>query len=406
MKTSVLSILYLLQKNRVNQQGVCPIRCRITYNKKRKTFSTGFFIKPENWHSKQQLAKPPSKDNEYINTQLSLIKANINQAFLVLQVNEYVFDVEDVYLQYKGKNVKSSKTLMEVFELHNTRMKKLIGIEYTNSTYRKFIEAKTHTANFIKHQYKKNDILLEAIKMNFLKDFDYYLKTEESHKQITINKSIQRVRKIIKLALAEGYLQRDPFILYKPKKYEKKIAYLTEQELASLEDYKFAQTRLTQVRDMFVFCCYTGLAYAEMNNLSNKHIIKGFDGNLWIEMYRQKTQSKVSVPLLPKALNILEKYGGLASKSKSLLPVISNQKFNSYLKEIAVIVSIDKRLTHHMARKTFATTVLLYNDVPMEIVSQLLGHSSIKITQGHYAKVVQSKVSEHVLKLGKKLNKK
>jgi len=406
MEPNTIKVLFLISATRINQQGLVPLICRITYKRKRKQFATGFFIKPENWHSKQQLAKPPTKDNEYINTQLSLIKANINQAFLVLQVNENVFDVEDIYLQYKGKNVKSSKTLMEVFELHNSRMKKLIGIEYTNSTYRKFIEAKTHTANFIKHQYNKNDILLEAIKMNFLKDFDYYLKTEESHKQITINKSIQRVRKIIKLALAEGYLQRDPFILYKPKKYEKKIAYLTEQELASLEEYEFAQQRLAQVRDMFVFCCYTGLAYAEMNNLSNKHIIKGFDGNLWIEMYRQKTQSKVSVPLLPKALNILEKYGGLASKSKRLLPVISNQKFNSYLKEIAVVVSIDKRLTHHMARKTFATTVLLYNDVPMEIVSQLLGHSSIKITQGHYAKVVQSKVSEHVLKLGKKLNKK
>ncbi len=296
--------------------------------------------------------------------------------------------------------------LMEVFNLHNLRMKKLTGIEYTQSTYSKFIEAKNHTANFIKFQYKKNDMLLESIKPNFLTDFDYYLKTEKGHKQITINKSIQRVRKVIKLALAEGFLQKGPFILYKPKKYEKKISYLTSKEQKVLEKHKFAQTRLEQVRDMFVFCCYTGLTYAEMSNLTKEHLSQGFDRLQWIDMYKQKTKSKVSVPLLPKASEILLKYKVAEAYTERLLPVISNQKFNSYLKEIAVIVRINKRLTHHIARKTFATTVLLYNDVPMEIVSELLGHSSIKITQGHYAKVVQKKVSEHVVKLSKKLNKK
>ena len=153
--------------------------------------------------------------------------------------------------------------------------------------------------------------------------------------------------------------------------------------------YQFAQKRLAQVRDMFVFCCYTGLAYAEMSNLSKEHLVIGFDGNTWIQMFRQKTNTSVSVPLLNKAKEILEKY----NNNNELLPVITNQKFNSYLKEIAVIVGIAKRLTHHIARKTFASTVLLYNDVPMEIVSELLGHSSMKITQDSYGKVVQKKIS-------------
>lgn len=281
-------------------------------------------------------------------------------------------------------------------------MNKLIGIEYTKATYNKFKEAKNHISNFIKFQYKKADILLDSINQNFLDDFDFYLKSEKNQKQITINKSIQRVRKIIKLALAKGYLKHDPFILYKPKKYETKVVYLTHKELDKLEKHVFKQARLNQVKDMFIFCCYTGLAYQEMSSLREEHLIKGFDGGVWIQMMRQKTKSKVSIPLLPTASKILDKY----RPEGRLLPVISNQKFNSYLKEIAELVGIDKRLTHHIARKTFATTVLLYNDIPIEIVSELLGHSSIAITQRHYAKVVQRKVSSQMNRLSKKLKKK
>lgn len=402
MNNNRLLILFLLQKVRQNKKGECPIRCRITYTKKRKEFSTGFFINPKEWNSKMQKAQPSNKENDFINTQLSLIKQNINQAFLFLQVNNDVFDVEDILLKYKGKNIKSQKTLLEVFDIHNAKMNKLIGVEYTQSTMNKFIEAKSHVQNFIRSKYMRNDFLLESLSMKFIDDFDFYLKSEKEHKQITINKSIQRVRKIIKLAIAEGYLLKDPFLLYKPKRYARKVVYLETKELIRLEEYSFAQARLEQVRDMFIFCCYTGLAYAEMYALSSKHIIKGFDGKMWVQMYRQKTGSKVSIPLLPKALVILDRYKEEYNDEK-LLPVISNQKFNSYLKEIAEIVDINKRLTHHIARKTFATTVLLYNDVPMEIVSELLGHSKLDITQRHYAKVVQKKVSQHINSLEKKL---
>ncbi|AOW20743.1 site-specific integrase [Urechidicola croceus] len=402
MKYNKLSVLFLIDKTKINKQDKCPIKCRITYLKKRRVFSTGLFTVLDCWNSKKQKAIPPNKENDYINTQMSLIKQNINQAFLLLQVNSKVFDVEDIYLQYAGKNVKANKTLLEVFELHNNRMNKLIGVEYTKSTYNKFIEAKNHVSNFIRFQYKKGDILLESINQNFLDDFDFYLKSEKKQKQITINKSIQRVRKIIKLALAKGYLKKDPFILYRPKKYETKVVYLNQKELDKLEQHTFKQARLNQVKDMFVFCCYTGLAYQEMSNLKKEHLIKGFDGAIWIQMMRQKTKSKVSIPLLPTASKIIDKY-----KDKNrLLPVISNQKFNSYLKEIAELLDIEKRLTHHIARKTFATTVLLYNDIPIEIVSELLGHSSISITQRHYAKVVQHKVSSQMSKLSKKLKNK
>ena len=389
-----MKLLFVIAISRKNKKNLSPIYCRLTFNEKRKQFSTGLFINPDYWSSKKQKAFIPD-DKNFINNQLSLIKQKINQAFLFLQVNSKNFDVGDVYLQFKGESTKENKTLLEAFILHNNRMEKLIGKEYTKSTFHKFKEAKMHVGNFLKSSYKKNDILLEVIKSNFLNDFDFYLKSEMNHKQITINKSIQRVRKIIKLAISEGFISKDPFLLYKPKRVVKNIVYLTTEELKSLEEYSFNQVRLQLVKDLFIFCCYTGLAYQEMSSLKPNHIVIGFDGNEWIEMYRLKTKSNISVPLLPKAKAILVKYN-------NQLPSISNQKFNSYLKEIAEVVGIEKRLTHHIARKTFATTVLLYNNVPIEIVSQLLGHSSIKITQSHYAKVMHKRISDEMKTLSRK----
>ena len=400
MITQPIKILFVISATRINKKGLVPIVCRITYLGIRKPFTTGLFIKLENWNNSLQKAIPDDTEHKQINTQLSLIKQEINQAFLFLQVQKEMFDVEDIYLKFKGEDIKPSKTLIEVFNLHNARMEKLVGIEYTKSTFSKFTEAKQHIENFLFHKYKKRNIALDEISLKFLNDFDYYLKTEKKFKQITINKSIQRVRKIIKLAIAEGFLMTDPFLLYKPKKVINSITYLTTKELYKLENHKFSQKRLEQVKDMFVFCCYTGLPYQEMSILTQKHIVKKFDGKLWIDMFRQKTKRQFSIPLLPKAISIIEKY----QDDKRLLPVVSNQKFNSYLKEIAEIIGIEKKLTHHIARKTFATTVLLYNDVPIEVVSELLGHSKISTTQDHYAKVVQRKVSEQILQLGKRLN--
>ncbi|WP_428225883.1 site-specific integrase [Flavobacterium sp.] len=391
----------MISATRINKKGLVPIVCRITYLGMRKPFATGIFIKPEFWNNTLQKAIPSDTEHQQINTQLSLIKQEINQAFLFLQVQKEQFDAEDIYFKYKGEDVKQAKTLMEVFTMHNTKMNALVGIEYTKSTYSKFTEAKQHIEDFLMHQYKKKNILLDDITFKFLQDFDYYLKTKKSFKQITINKSIQRIRKIIKLAIAEGFLFTDPFLLYKPKKVINNVTYLTTEELFKLENHIFSQPRLDQVRDLFVFCCYTGLPYQEMATLTKKHIVKKFDDKFWIDMYRQKTKKQFSVPLLPKAISIIEKY----QESKNILPIISNQKFNSYIKEIAEIIGIEKKLTHHIARKTFATTVLLYNDVPMEIVSELLGHSKISTTQEHYAKVVQKKVSEQISTLSRKLDK-
>ncbi len=404
MNYNKTTVLFFLHKVRLNNQGTCPLRCRITYLKKRKEFSTGIFVSPKSWNSKKQKLLDKNTQEKSINIQLSLIKQEINQAFLFLQVNKEFFDVEDIYLHYTGKSIKQDETVLQVFKTHNDRVEKLIGREYVLPTLWKFKQAKTLLKEFISYKYSKNDYQFKDLELKFIKDYEFFLKSEKKLAQSTIYKTIQRFRKIIKIAISEGYLDKDPFILYKSKRYKPEVVYLTEEELKSVESFVFEEKRLERTRDSFVFCCYTGLAFSEMDSLKKEHLKIGFDKNLWIQLKRSKTSKLISIPLLPKAIEIIEKYDSF--NEIRVLPKLSNQKFNKNLKEIASKTKIKKRLTHHIARKTFATTVLLYNDVPMEIVSELLGHSSITITEAHYGKIVQKKVSEQMKSLSKKLNSK
>ena len=394
-----MKILFYIRRAKKNANNLCPLTCRITYEFQRKEFSTGIFMNPDYWNASQQKAHPPNKVNKQINTQLSLIKQDINQAFLFLQVQDKNFDVNDIYKHYKGEDIKEDKSIMDIFNLHISKQEKLIGISTTKISVRKFYQTKTHIKDFIKWKYNKSDYKLKNIKMSFITEFEYYLKAEKNFEQNTIHKTLQRFKQVVKLAVGLDYKTKNPFLLHKNRKPKKQVIFLSREELLVLENYQFASIRLQNVADMFIFCCYTGLAYSEMANLKTKDLVLGFDDKHWINIYRSKTKKTYEIPLLSRAQEILDKY----KNNETLLPIISNQKFNSYLKEIADIIGIDKKLTHHLARKTFASTVLLYNDVPMEIVSELLGHSDISTTQNHYAKVVKKKVSEHIDKLDDKL---
>jgi len=396
MNNHKLNILFVIRGNRTRQDGRAPLLCRLTYNKKRKPFSTGQFINPKYWKSKEQTANPPDDDG-YLNSQLSLIKSNINRAFLLLQVKELDFDVDDIYNQFIGKSTTAEKTLLEAFDYHINRMQKLVGIDVKQVSVQKYFQSLAHVKSFLRFKYNKKDYLLKDLKLQFLHDFEYYLKTEKKFLPNSVYKTIQRLRRVVRVSIGAEYLIKDPFVLHKANKPKVQVVFLSTDELETLENHQFSQPRLQQVKDWFVFSCYTGLAYNEIKNLRKQYIVKGFDNELWIEMKREKTQKNISVPLLPKARELIDKYALV--NSEVVFDVFSNQRYNSYLKEIASILGLEKRLTTHTARKTFASTVLLYNDVPMEIVSQLLGHSSITITEDSYGKVVQKKVSEEMKKL-------
>lgn len=401
MTNNKLHILFVLDKFKTNAKGLAPLRCRITYKGERKIFSPNIFILPKFWDNKRQLAKPPDSDNSQINTKISLIRQDVNQAFLLLKIQEKDFSVDDIYRQFKGETIAKEYGLLEFYNLWLERQKKLIGIEIKQSTYDKFIYIKKDVESFIKYQFKKSDVKLKDLGYSFVQEFEYYLKTEKLHQQVTINKAIQRLKKVVNQAVIGRHIDRNPFEEHKPKKVIPKIVFLTQEELDKLFKKNFTSETLNIVKDCYLFCCYTGLAYKEMFELKWSDLITKPDGIIWIHKERGKTGKTFSVPLiLPKALEIMEKY---KSESDFVLPRITNQSFNRLLKEIATAISISKNLTHHTARKTFASTVLLNNDIPIEIVSQLLGHSKISTTQEYYAQFMPEKLSDSLKDLKRKL---
>jgi integrase len=402
MHQEKISILFLIDVNRTNKKGLCSVGCRVTLNKERKQFSTGLYVNPNQWQNNLQKVNIQEANHKYINAQIERIRVKLYNIVLVFQLQGVEVTVENIYNEYKGVESKKKENILSYYNQYLSRIKKLVGSEIKQNTYEKFVYVGKDLEAFIRWRFNKSDFSLEGLSLQFLQDFDYYLKTEKKQMQVTINKAIQRLRTPIKRAISEGHLDRDPFILHKSKTVRKTLIFLSQEELRTFEQAVLPQKRLSLIQDLFIFCCYTGLAYYEMTSLEKKNIQIGFDTMNWIQMTREKTQHQIAIPILPKAQEIIEKYSGT---NNLVLPPISNQKFNSYLKEIAAILGIEKRLTHHTARKTFASTVLLFNDVPMEIVSELLGHSNMLITQESYGKVVQKRVSEEMLKLKLKLNK-
>ena len=375
MKNQIMSILFYLNKAKTNQRGVCPIYCRITYLKKRREFSTGQFVNPKHWNPKKQKVEFSYENSEYVNSELLLITQKLNHTYLTIKLKDAEFEVFDILDLYFGRSFKKEDNVINAFKRYLNQLEKLIGKDIKKGTYAKFDYTKQFVEDFIRFKFGQKDITLKKLDLQFLREFEFYLKTERNLAQITINKVIQRFRKPIKIAISEGFLDKDPFLMYKSKTVKKEIIFLSPEELQSLEKRDFIQPKLRLVKDLFIFSCYTGLAYNEISKLESKHINRGFDDNLWIHMTREKTSKPFSIPLLPKAIEILSSY---QNDVKLIFPKISNQKYNSYLKEIADVVAIDKNLTTHTARRTFASTVLLYNDVPMEVVSELLGHSNMK----------------------------
>ncbi|OEY71952.1 site-specific integrase [Salegentibacter salarius] len=396
MNHSKLTVLFIIKLAKKNKLGYCPLNCRITYRNKRKEFASGLKVQPEKWDSELQMVE----GEPLINSNIKIIKSKIQKTYISLELDGKDFTVVDIVRKYLYKPEQNKTYLVFYYDSYLKKLSNLIGKEIKEPTYKKFEYVGNDLKKFVKSRYGKNDIFLEDLKLQFLEDFDYYLKTKKKQKQVTINKSIQRLRKIVKVASAEGLINPDPFALYRPKRVRKEVTYLTSEELEALENYHFQLPRLELIKDLFIFCCYTGLAYREMKELRRKHIIKNYDGNLWIQIKREKTGKSLSIPILQKAQEIMNKYSG---EEELIFPSYSNQKINAYLKEIASIMGFEKNLTHHVARKTFATTVLLYNDVSMEIVSELLGHSSIQITQDYYGKILQKKVGQAMVELSNKL---
>ena len=397
------NLLFYVKKSKILTNGTAPIYLRITIDGKQTEIAAKRYILPDKWNSIVQKVIGTNEETKALNAYLKTLEQEVYDAQHQMLKDKKLITVETLKAKLTGQD-KRELMLVPIFQDHNQKMKELLGNEFSPNTLKRYITTLKHTINFLKWKYNISDIEIKAIDNAFINEFEFYLRSKCN---IQNNSAVKYVRnsfgKIIRTCVINGWLNKDPFLNYTSKVREVNRVFLTEDELKRLAAKEFKNERLNQVRDIFVFSCYTGLAYIDVANLTPQNIVVGMDGEKWIYTFRQKTDTRTNIPLLPPAMAIIEKYEEhtLCKVKNKLLPILSNQKMNAYLKEIATLCTINKELTFHIARHTFATTVTLSNGIPIETVSKMLGHSSIKQTQ-HYAKILDRKVSDDMKVLREK----
>jgi site-specific recombinase XerD len=403
---NAMTISFQLKTGKANQQGKAPIYCRITIGGRRTEFSTKRTVDPKRWIAKAGVVKGTTEESRSLNAFLDTVRRQLNEHYRLLLGAGKPLTPEAIKNAYCGITERG-KNILEVFRYHNEQVARLVGKDYSAGTLERYKTALSHTQDFIQWKYHQSDLEVGLIDHQFLTEFEFYLKTERQCSHNTALKYITNLKKIIRICLANGWLQKDPFTNFKIRLHDVAVDFLTEEELQVVAEKNFVSQRLEQVRDIFLMCCYTGLAYADIKKLSKDHVVIGIDGGKWIIINRTKTGAPARIPLLPIAADIIDKYAQhpRCLAEGRLLPVLSNQKMNAYLKEIADVCGVNKKFRNHLARHTFATTVTLTHGVSMESISKMLGHKSTRMTQ-HYAKVVDRKLSEEMYLLKAKMEAK
>lgn len=392
VKRNTLSVLFIIKKAKLLKNGEAPICMRITVNKRVAEVMIKRSIPIDLWNQKKECSKGKDRVAAELNHYINTVRAKVLQIHRELEIDNKPITADIIKDCFYGRD-KVQRSLLEVYAEHNEKCRALIGKEYTESTVTKFDTSINRLKEYIRSNYHRDDIMLAELDGQFIRDFDFWLKTDKHCQNNSALKHLKNLKKVIRIALANDWIKKDPFYGIHFKQDEVNVEFLSREELDILMNKEFTIKRLEQVRDVFVFCCFTALAFVDVQQLSREHLIKDNNGALWIRKARQKTNQMCNVPVLSIPQRILRKYEDNAEciKKGVLLPVISNQRMNAYLKEIADVCGIAKRLTTHVARHTAATVVFLANDVSMENVSKILGHSNIRMTQ-HYAKVLDSSI--------------
>lgn len=392
VKRNTLSVLFIIKKSKLLKNGEAPICMRITVNKRVAEVMIKRSISVDLWNQKKECSKGKDRAATELNHYINTVRAKILQIHRELEIDNKTITADIIKDCFYGRD-KVQRSLLEVYAEHNEKCRALIGKEYTESTVTKFDTSINRLKEYIRSCYHRDDIMLVELDGQFIRNFDFWLKTDKHCQNNSALKHLKNLKKVVRIALANDWIKKDPFYGIRFKQEEVNVEFLSREELDILMNKEFAIKRLEQVRDIFVFCCFTALAFVDVQQLSREHLIKDNNGALWIRKARQKTNQMCNIPVLSIPQRILGKYEDNAEciKKGVLLPVISNQRMNAYLKEIADLCGIAKRLTTHVARHTAATVVFLANDVSMENVSKILGHSNIRMTQ-HYARVLDSSI--------------
>ena len=402
---STFSLIFWVCSSRIKNNQV-PVYARITVNGKRANISIQRRVNSTDWDAARGIMRGTRQESKLLNKYLDQVRSKIYTAYEDLLSENKMVTAQAIKNRYLGAD-KFYRSLQELFEYHNEISRHSISAH----TLRHYKVTQGYLQKFLRAKFNLEDFRLIDLNFSFIKDFEFFIKsyqpTDHQRKMghNTAMKHLQRLRKMVTMAYHHEWIPKDPFVRFKSSYVKKRREFLTREELQSIEDFQSSINRLNIVKDIFLFSCYTGLSYIDITKLTMDNIGMDFDGNQWIETERQKTKTALKIPLLNQAKDILKRYQGHPKTvhSKTLLPRYSNQKLNSYLKEIADFCGIKKHLTFHIARHTFATTITLTNGVPIETVSKLLGHTKLATTQ-IYARVVDKKVKDDMAMLNAKLN--
>jgi len=404
-KLEYLKISYILRKDRI-QDDLVPVYLKLLLEGRKAYVSTGEKVKLNDWDEINGKFKGLSPLINSKNELLDRMRLEVINIYNELKATDKDITVDVLRSRLATGETDNRKYLIECCQIYNSSFEKLVGIEIGEITFGRYATFAARINDFISTKLKLKDILLTDIKYSFGIEYEHYLKTELKLHQNTLVKYIQYLNRVLDYCVKYEWLEKNVLFGYKCPVKETKREYLNQDELQRIMVKDINIERLREVRDIFVFCCHTGYAYKDAAELTPDHIGMGINGRKWIYTSRQKTDNVSNVPLLDQAMDIIEKYKDhpvCVSKNR-ILPMKSNQKLNAYLKELADICGISKPMTMHIARHTFATTVLLSNGVSMEATSKMLGHSSLKTTQ-IYGKILETRVGAEMEMLSEKLSK-
>ncbi|MEG0518934.1 MAG: site-specific integrase [Bacteroidales bacterium] len=388
---SSFAVLFFINKAKIKKNGLCPVMGRISVNAEIAQFSAKIDIDPTLWDAKSYRLKGKSREAAEANHQLKKLTESITGYYTELVHEQGYVTAELIKNMLCGIGQKKNH-LLQLFTEHNEEYKQKVGVNRTEHTYNRYIVLHRHLSNFLQSKYDMQDIPLKQLTFSFIEQFDFYLRVEKRHSAGTIGGAMILLKKIIRRAINQGTLLRNPFADYTPEQPPKKCRHMTADELDKFMGTPIASKSLCHTRDMFVFGTFTGISYADLCNLSTEHISKSSNGTMWIHTTRQKTGTECHVRLLDIPKRIIEKYKS-ERRGDKIFNMVNSSTTNANLKKIAKLCGIERNISFHQSRHNFGTLITLSQGVPLETVSRMMGHLGIKTTQ-IYAKLTNQKINE------------
>ena len=401
IKRSTFAILFYLNTSKPRKDGTCPIVGRITIDAKSVQFSTKINLSPSDWDAKKGRAKKERKELAEINRTLDRLEEQVKGSYYQIVEKEGYVTAERVKNALNGIGIKAIN-LLQLFQEHNEEYEKRVGVNRVYSTYYLYLLVYKHLSNFIQSHYQVNDVTLISLNHKFINDYDFYLRVERKMTAHTVMNHIIILKKMIRRAINQGTLKRNPFINFVAETPIRLYRHLTEDEFQKMLTTPIESYRYSRTRDWFVFSSFTGLSYADMCALSTSNLVEDQDGSTWIKIPRQKTGTVCSIKLLSVPLAIIKKYEK-ERKSDKVFNMINRPSLSVNMKGLAKICGIERDLTYHMSRHTYGTLMGVSQGVPIETVCKLMGHRSIQTTQ-IYAKITDQKVNEDMKQLFTKVS--